>query len=83
MRWKPAGFHLPLQPAQIGQYIGGMLVTRVASLLNDALEFSVNFRIQPHRRNRCFVQNRFENGSRSLAAKRQRVCHHFVEDDAK
>src|SRR5579863_4349523 len=83
----PAGFCIPLQPLKISSHVGGVLITKIAVLLQRLTDYLFQLRrkirIKPHRRDRRFAQNRLENRCRAVAAKRERACGHFVKKDRK
>jgi hypothetical protein len=78
---------LSFQPLQIGSNVRRVLVAQLSVFLqcfiDDAFEIAWKIRIQPHRSNRGFVQNRIkQNGSR-ITAKREHASRHLVEHCAK
>jgi hypothetical protein len=78
---------IPLQPLKISSHVGGVLITKIAVLLQRLTDYLFQLRrkirIKPHRRDRRFAQNRLENRCRAVAAKRERACGHFVKNNAK
>ena len=52
------------------------------ALVDDPFQFRRHVGIQAHGRHRSAVENRIENRSRAVSAKRPRACGHFIEHDA-
>src|SRR5207244_12762589 len=82
-----AALRVPLQTLQVGSYFGSMLVSQVPILVqafvDDPFQFCWQVRVQPHCRCWRPIKNRFENNSRTLSAKRQCPCRHFIQYCAK
>ena len=64
-----------------------MLVAQLAVFLqrfiDDAFEIAGKIRIQPHRSDRRFVQNRIKHDGGCITAKRKHARRHLVEHRAK
>ena len=80
------GIGVALQPLQVGAHVGGGLVAQawvlLQRLVDQVFQLGRNLRIEPHRRDRRFVQDGIEHRCAGVAAKRQCARQHLVENRA-
>src|SRR5262249_35170271 len=76
-----------LQPLQVGPNLRCMLIAQVAilfeALMDDALPFLGQGRIETLGRRRIAIENAIENHSRALPRKWQRARRHLIQDYSK
>src|SRR4029077_7705516 len=80
-------FGIAFQPLLIGANLGGVLVSKVKilfqTLIDDALKFDWQVRVQTYCRGWCPIQSGFEEYPGTFSTKRKRTGRHLVEHGSK